>query len=202
MRRDEDGFTLMEMVLATGLLTMVVGTIAMALVLYLRATEETTDRLAESPEAQIASVYLTRDAQSSVAAYDNRRCAQDVWNGQAHLASFGWRDPGAETGIDDDEAVVVSYVLTGSPQRRLVRYACTAALDTPGSDVPSTIASSSTTDTQTLVALVDPSTTTTASVTTSTVAVSLDICTTESDAAVCKHGSSLPFDLSVTRRVA
>ena len=204
MRHDERGFTLIELVVATTVLGIIMSTISIALVLYLNATGETTDRLAESPELQIASVYLTRDAQSAEVTTSD--CAPSSWSGAGftELVSFGWRDPGDSTDIDDDNAVVVSYVVAAGAnpmQKELRRYECSLLLDTPGAVIPATIATAD--DTQTVIALVDPSTTPSATVSASTVAVSLDVCTAKTTAAQCKNaGTSVPFDLSVSRRTA
>lgn len=205
----EDGFTLIELLVASTILVVVVATISLALGLFFSATGETTDRLAESPEVQVASVYVTRDAQSAEFADTNvataKTCAAGTWTGFTHLVSFAWRDPGTTTEVvGQDRAVVVSYVVATSAsnpsQKELRRYACTKQFTVPGEAFPSTIATAA--DTQTLIALVDPSTPApAASVTTTRVTMSMGVCTAKTGAAQCKNGVSLPFDLSVTRRV-
>lgn len=201
--QDQHGFTLIELIVTTTVLGIIMSTISIALVLYFSSTEETADRLAESPQAQIASVYFTRDAQSGEAANDASRCASNLWANPAntHLVSFGWRDPGDSTDILDDNAAVVSYVVVAGTQKELHRYECTAPLNTPGATFPSTITSGSTYETQTLVSYVDPGTTPTATVTSSKVTLSLAICTADDAGSQCKHGVGLPFDLAVSRRV-
>jgi prepilin-type N-terminal cleavage/methylation domain-containing protein len=198
-RPDDDGFTLIELVIATMVLGVIMSTIVLSLVLFLTTTGETTERLAESPEAQIASVYLTRDAQS--AEVTDKTCGSP-WSGATLLVSFGWRDQGALTALSDNRAFVVSYVVAtaaGNPsQKELRRYQCVAPLTTPAATV-SSIATA--TDQTTIVALIDPSITPTASTSADVVSVAFGICTAKSGSPTCNNGTSLPFVLSVNRRI-
>jgi prepilin-type N-terminal cleavage/methylation domain-containing protein len=198
-RSDEDGFTLIELVIATTVLGVIMSTIVLSLVLFLVSTGETTERLAESPEAQIASVYLTRDAQS--AEVTNVTCGSP-WAGATHLVSFGWRDQGLLTALSDNRAFVVSYVVaaaSGNPsQKELRRYECTSPLSAVGATISSVAAPF---QRSTVVSLVDPSVAPTASTTTDVVNVAFAICTAKTGAPTCNNGTSLPFTLSVNRRV-
>lgn len=198
-RRGQKGFTLIELLITTTVLGVVMGAVSMALVLFLTTTGETTERLAESPEAQIASVYLTRDAQS--AEVTDRTCGSP-WSGASHLVSFGWRDQGNVTALADNRAFVVSYVVaaaSGNPsQKELRRYECVAPLTAPTATI-SSIATA--TELTTVVGLVDPSVEPTTSTSTDAVNVAFGICTAKAGAAACNSGSSLPFALSVNRRI-
>lgn len=201
MRRDDSGFTLVELVITTTILGVVMSVLGTAFYVFFRTTGETAERLAESPALQIASTYLTRDAQS--AQVFTSTCGS--WPaGSSALASFGWRDPGATTGIADDRAVVVSYVVaTGSNpwQKQLDRHECTQAMTTPGAAFPAAIASGTKT---TVVAFVDPTPARApvANTTGNPVTIAFSVCTAKTTAAECKSGSSVPFSLSVTRRPA
>lgn len=196
---DEDGFTLVELVIATTVLGVVMSTIVLSLVLFLATTGETTERLAESPEAQIASVYLTRDAQS--AEVTDKTCGSP-WAGATHLVSFGWRDQGALTALADNRAFVVSYVVasaSGNPsQKELRRFECVAPLTAPAATISSVAVA---TEQMTVVSLVDPSVTPTASTTAEVVNVAFAICTARAGTPTCNNGTSLPFALTVDRRV-
>jgi hypothetical protein len=196
--------TLIEVAVAVTVLGIVLGAITTALILFFTSTQETTERLAESPEMQIASTYLTRDAQSGQSALDNSRCASSAWTGQTHFVSFGWREPGSTTSVTDDRAMIVTYVVAqeaGSFQKELRRYACEAALTTPGATFPTSI--STATDTETVIAFVAPDAPVpSATVTSSTVGISLRVCTASTSSAVCKQGTGEPFNLTVSRRTA
>lgn len=203
MTRDERGFTLIETLVAVTVMGVIVGAITTALMLFFTTTQDTTDRLAESPEAQIASTYLTRDAQS--VQVTTSRCAQSSWPaGSTHLASFGRRDPMASTDPTDDRAVIASYVVStasGSTQKQLRRYECTddTVFDTPGAAFPTSLATAS--DATIVIAYVDPSAATTITTSATSTTASLSICTAKTATAECRNGTTLPFELTVARRV-
>lgn len=201
MRRDESGFTLIELVITTTVLGIVMSVVGAAFYVFFRTTGETTERLAESPALQIASTYLTRDVQS--AQVFTSTCGS--WPaGSSALASFGWRDPGATTAIADDRAVVVSYVLAAGSnpwQKQLDRYECTQPMTTPGAAFPAALSSGTRT---TVAAFVDPtpSKAPVANTTGNPVTIAFSVCTAKTTAAECNSGSSVPFSLSVARRPA
>ncbi len=62
-RRDE-GFTLVEMLVAITVLVLIIGPLVTALVVYLRNTDQTMDRMALSHDAQITAAYFSQDVQS------------------------------------------------------------------------------------------------------------------------------------------
>ncbi|GIV00034.1 MAG: hypothetical protein KatS3mg014_1649 [Actinomycetota bacterium] len=63
--RAEDGFTLAELLVGVVVVGLIMGSIAAALIVGLRTTDETTDRLNESHDVQISSAYLANDVQSA-----------------------------------------------------------------------------------------------------------------------------------------
>jgi prepilin-type N-terminal cleavage/methylation domain-containing protein len=60
----ESGVTLIELLVAIVILTVIIAPLAAALIAYLRNTKATTDRMAESHDAQIAAAYFSHDVQS------------------------------------------------------------------------------------------------------------------------------------------
>lgn len=63
--REDEGFTLVEVLAGISILALIMGTIAAALIVGLRTTDETTERMNESHDAQISSAYLGNDVQSA-----------------------------------------------------------------------------------------------------------------------------------------
>jgi prepilin-type N-terminal cleavage/methylation domain-containing protein len=63
-RRRDDGFTLVELLVVIVVLAVIIAPLAGAIVVYFRNTDRTTDRMAESHDAQIAAVWFTRDVQN------------------------------------------------------------------------------------------------------------------------------------------
>lgn len=63
MRRD-DGFTLIETLMAIAILGVIAFPLGNAVISYLRNTDSTTARLGESHDAQIAAAYLAQDVAS------------------------------------------------------------------------------------------------------------------------------------------
>ncbi len=61
----EDGFTLMELVIALGIGTLFIGAIGTAFAIGLRTTEETANQVGEAAGAQIVGTWFLADVQSA-----------------------------------------------------------------------------------------------------------------------------------------
>ena len=77
--RREDGFTLVELLIGIAIAGMLIAVIGSAMVVGLKTTDATTQRLSESHDAQVTSAYLANDVQSAVAVEQplQGRTAQD-----------------------------------------------------------------------------------------------------------------------------
>lgn len=64
-RRDQAGFTLLELLIAISIMGFVFGIIATAFVLGYETSEQSERRLAGSQDAELLSIYLLRDIQSA-----------------------------------------------------------------------------------------------------------------------------------------
>src|SRR5437763_10399832 len=61
----QDGFTLVELIVGMAIAGIIFGAIAGALIVGLETTDTTSQRIAESHDAQITSAYLANDVQSA-----------------------------------------------------------------------------------------------------------------------------------------
>lgn len=130
---DDEGVTLIELIIAIGILVIVMGAIASSMITGLKVTSETQQRISESREAQIASAYFTNDVQTAVTV--------TVWSPPPISApDYGPCNGTAPTetpvvsleGASHDTAgnvtgTVVSYVINGElpGSRKLERQRCT-----------------------------------------------------------------------------
>jgi prepilin-type N-terminal cleavage/methylation domain-containing protein len=63
--RDQEGFTLIELLIGMVIIALLIGAMGSALVVSLRTTDVTNQRLAENHDVQITSSYLANDVQSA-----------------------------------------------------------------------------------------------------------------------------------------
>ena len=115
--RDEHGFTLAELLISTVILAIIFGVIAEAMMVGLKTTDKTDQRVRESVDAQITSVYFARDVQAAKTVYLGD--ASPSCGGASSTISFSWADPASGA------AKRVSYVLTtNGDEQLLTRWAC------------------------------------------------------------------------------
>ncbi|MCU1503809.1 MAG: hypothetical protein JWM12_3163, partial [Ilumatobacteraceae bacterium] len=159
-QRADKGFTLIEVMIAVVLLTVITGAIAAAMITALNVASSTTAQVADSTDAGVISAYLLRDAQSAGAtdpatglrsttfgrlgvttdttAATLTGCAQPA----AFVARFSWIDP-----IERTSPVVVYYALDstkGQLTRRICRSQTTVDL-VVGNHLTSAVATCDTT---------------------------------------------------------
>jgi len=130
--RREAGFTLIELMMATTLMGVLLGPLGAALVVSLRTTDETANRLAGSNDAQLVSIWLPPDIQSAgdrsgsadpndddvvFAPTVNTECS-----GQTNVLRLHWQET-----LTTTSEFVAAYAVSQSTDGswRLVRYACT-----------------------------------------------------------------------------
>lgn len=135
--RSDDGFTLVELVLAVAILGLISATLVGVVFQYLKVTTATSTRLAESTDQQFVSAYWQQD----VSALGRRALSgatittsQSVWVGAAApggcgssvpgavVVSFAWRE--FQTGSDpvtawDGTAQEAAYVASGTVLKRV-----------------------------------------------------------------------------------
>ena len=190
----EDGFTLIELLIAVMMMSIIVGAVSGALVVMFTTTTETTERLSESPDLQIAAAYFGSDGQS--ATRFDQTCGP-LAASATRAVSFSWTDPGPTPGTGDETGRKVSYVAEPvGNQKQLVRYACV---------VPATGAEAL--DRTVVVNYLRPTTSPTPTctpgpscgTTTTTVELPLTICT--ADASLACRNDPLDFRLRSSRRM-
>lgn len=122
--RDESGFTLVELLITIAILGVVIAPLTAALIVALRTTDETSNRLAGSNDAQLLSIWLPGDIQSAgnqsgdivAAPTANTECS-----GVTNLLRLRWRETQSTT-----TTYVAAYAIRSGPDGtwRLVRYSC------------------------------------------------------------------------------
>jgi prepilin-type N-terminal cleavage/methylation domain-containing protein len=123
--RGEAGFTLVEMMMAIAIMAVIIVPLTGALVVSLRTTDDTSNRLAASNDAQLFSLWLPGDLQSTgnqssdvvAAPTANTECS-----GVTNLLRLKWR----ETLSSTTNTYVVAYAIqqVGTGSWRLQRYLC------------------------------------------------------------------------------
>ena len=86
----EAGFTLAELLVVISILGIVTGVIGVAFIVSGQSAAETTQRLKESHDAQIASAYLATDVQSAQSLTNSTSAPATPLTGQANLVNFSY----------------------------------------------------------------------------------------------------------------
>lgn len=111
--RAEAGFTLVELLVATVITTVVIAAIAASIVVGLRTTDATNERLAESHDAQIAAAYFVPDVHSA----DDASTSDTECAGATPVIRLRW--------TDGSVVKVASYVSeSAGGELRLTRKYC------------------------------------------------------------------------------
>jgi hypothetical protein len=98
-RGDEDGFTLVELIIGMLIVTLLIGAIGSALIVSLRTTDVTNKRMSESHDVQITSAYLANDVQGAKTVdKDPSTTTCAVTGSMTTLITFNIYDAGDPTG--------------------------------------------------------------------------------------------------------
>ena len=120
MRR-EQGFTLVELLIAISLTGVIMGPLLTALFIGFRSSSEAAQRLAESHDAQLATIFFSGDVQSSDVVQPSDICVTST-----PLVALRWTEGTASTVVRQASYEVRTDPLSG--ERQLLRHLCT----TPG----------------------------------------------------------------------
>jgi prepilin-type N-terminal cleavage/methylation domain-containing protein len=104
--RDEQGFTLVELIISMAVLGILIVPLTSSFLLGLLETTSAQERIADSTAAQLISAYLPRDIQSADDVYVGRRdCLPPPFNLATDVVrmQLNWSDPSGAT-------TVVSYI--------------------------------------------------------------------------------------------
>lgn len=138
MNRSERGFTLIEMLTSITVMGIVFAGVGGGVLIALRTTDKTRDRVAQSTDGQLTSAYFVTDIQSaenvSIIAADVYNCGGTPTpaNAPLPLIRFKWTDPGApqsttsttSAGISNEASYVVETI---NGERRLERRLCSGS---------------------------------------------------------------------------
>jgi prepilin-type N-terminal cleavage/methylation domain-containing protein len=122
-RPADEGFTLVELMVAVAILGIVMGAITAATIVGLRTTDETSTRLSESHNAQMASTFFAHDvASASDVSLTDTACS----GGATVVVRFAWSEYTTAAGTSVPK--VASYVVEhDAAEKRLVRRLCAGA---------------------------------------------------------------------------
>ena len=138
--RDERGFTLVEMLITVAILGIIIVPLANALIGFFRNSADTTGRLSESHDVQIAAAYFAQDVQSvgvhdwKTSGFPLKQSVETNVTGTAGVNPCGtsstpavirlaWDDPTAAVG-EPPTAVASYYVQTVGGESQLHRKLC------------------------------------------------------------------------------
>jgi prepilin-type N-terminal cleavage/methylation domain-containing protein len=153
-RRRDEGVTLLEVLIVVTILGIIIGPLTASIIVFIKNTNATTDRMAESHDAQITAAYFTQDVQSiGVRDWSDAVDDDDPYKtfkpsielgsaprGMAACPSenltttlvvrFAWDDPVPPTGGFAVRTVAyrAQQVSTNPPRWELHRIACTAGV--------------------------------------------------------------------------
>jgi prepilin-type N-terminal cleavage/methylation domain-containing protein len=145
LKRDERGLTLVELVVAIAIMGIIVVPLGNAMIVFFRNSNDTSARLSESHDVQIASAYFSQDVQATGvhdwAAYPfslkqsietNISAGSGLWpcgtpgTTPDAIIRFAWDDPTSATG---SPSVVRSayFIKTVGGETQLRRISCAGA---------------------------------------------------------------------------
>ena len=121
--KSEEGFTLVELMISVVILGIIVGAMSAAIIVGLKTSDGTTNRLAESHDAQDVAAFFVTDVQSAVTVtYKAMDTVSTVPAGCSPASSpllvFSWTDPSAGA------EMVSYYSATSGSEAQLVRQQC------------------------------------------------------------------------------
>ena len=126
MRGDESGFTLAELLISTVILAIIFGVITEAMIVGLRTTDSTDQRVRESVDAQLFASRFARDAQGAkTVSVGDTSCGPSpaVTPTSLYVVSFGWTD--AASGAPKKASYVLDpTTATSTGERVLTRWIC------------------------------------------------------------------------------
>jgi prepilin-type N-terminal cleavage/methylation domain-containing protein len=114
-RHGEAGFTLAELLVVIALLGVISGVLAMAFVVSGRSASDTSQRLKESHDAQIASAYLATDVQSATSLTSSTCPTTSSLSGSVNLINFSY---------DGQNSIASWYYGSTGREQQVVRAFC------------------------------------------------------------------------------
>jgi type II secretory pathway pseudopilin PulG len=129
---DESGFTLIELLLVVALLGAVVIPIAAAIIVGLKSTNATANRIESSHDAQMVALYLPADLQSVTndAAIVSTPSVTPACAGvpSANVLQLSWSQQVSPTASDEFRAQYVVAFNDSAQNWQLTRYYCARGL--------------------------------------------------------------------------
>jgi prepilin-type N-terminal cleavage/methylation domain-containing protein len=123
----EEGFTLIELMVAMAIMAIILGSLTAGVIVGLRTGDETTNRLAGSNDAQLVSIWLPADVQSTGNQLSDvvaTPTANTECSGISNVLRLKWR--ATETAGGATNTYVAAYAISqaSTGEWRLIRYSC------------------------------------------------------------------------------
>lgn len=135
-RSDEQGMTLVEVLLSVTILAVIIGPIAASVMLGLMTSAGTRERVADSASSQLVSAYFMTDVQSSDTVTVPSPADAAPCGGTGVVLQLDWDDPAPEPGQPTSTAVsYVERLSSDSNQRELHRVECLDGVETSDATV-------------------------------------------------------------------
>jgi prepilin-type N-terminal cleavage/methylation domain-containing protein len=123
----EEGFTLVELMVAMAIMIVILAPLTAGVIVGLRTGDETSNRLAGSNDAQLISAWLPADLQSTGNQLSDvvaTPTANTECSGVSNVLRLKWR--AAETAGGATNTYVAAYAISqaSTGEWRLIRYSC------------------------------------------------------------------------------
>ena len=122
--RRDDGFTVFEVAITMAIVGIIGSVLVGVMVIGFRTTDKTSDRLADSTDAQLVSTYFVGDVQSAGASVFTDGTGPPCGTGTVNVLTMSWVDLGEGPTPAGQTYVAAYWVIATADGRELSRIVC------------------------------------------------------------------------------